>query len=435
MSNEKQGGVDRAPDLEAELAREREARVQMRDRLRNTEALAAEAQALRARMAHELERVTAERDRLRAQSVAAATTATPPAGNETTPPRTGAEPAARAASAPPPRAATSAAAAAARPAGTALPHRAAEPARSTPPAAARGPWRSLGLLAGVAACAGAVAWLTGTMPATGPATTTTATAAPAAAVASTAVVAAGNDAMSASATEALDRAASAVAASRRAEPEDHASLAMPLPPASSPEALIALAPTAAAPASAASPELAARLRKALDAEGIAAPVEVEPQNGHVAVSDPAADNATRDRTDMLIRAVYAGASLPEPQIEHRWVSAPRAGRVASAPTVPPKVVDTHVRATQAAADDARRHRAGEARTTATVATAGDLPVILPMGRITAACKDATGTSTSSHPRAGALTACMRRSCCSSPNRQTEECRAYEHAYPFTCSAG
>ena len=37
----------------------------MRDRLRHTEALAAESHALRARMAQELERVTADRDRLR----------------------------------------------------------------------------------------------------------------------------------------------------------------------------------------------------------------------------------------------------------------------------------------------------------------------------------------------------------------------------------
>jgi len=51
--------------VEQQLAKERDERALMRDRLRNTEALAAESHALRARMAQELERVTAERDRLR----------------------------------------------------------------------------------------------------------------------------------------------------------------------------------------------------------------------------------------------------------------------------------------------------------------------------------------------------------------------------------
>jgi hypothetical protein len=62
-------------------------------------------------------------------------------------------------------------------------------------------------------------------------------------------------------------------------------------------------------------------------------------------------------------------------------------------------------------------------------------VILPMGRLTAACTEAAGGTATTRPRGAEMNACLRRSCCASANRQSEECRAYEHAYPFTCSAG
>ncbi|HEY8972578.1 MAG TPA: hypothetical protein VIN75_00065, partial [Burkholderiaceae bacterium] len=90
-----------APDsLERQLAREREARQLIRDRLRHTEALAAESHALRSKMAEELERVTADRDRLRAQAQIAAAVAVPdPAPTAPTPP--GREPVAAASARPP----------------------------------------------------------------------------------------------------------------------------------------------------------------------------------------------------------------------------------------------------------------------------------------------------------------------------------------------
>jgi hypothetical protein len=150
------------------------------------------------------------------------------------------------------------------------------------------------------------------------------------------------------------------------------------------------------------------------------------------VADPAADNALRDRADMVIRAVYAGASLPEPQIEHRWLSPTRTARASPAST-PAQDAAAAYAARHAAAERAQDHRRKPAEPAMTVADAEALRPVLPAGRINASCKaDATGKSIAQ--RNAGMTACMKHSCCSPANRQTEECRAWGKAYPFTCSA-
>jgi len=392
------------PSAEQQLAKEREARALMRDRLRNTESLAAESQALRARMAQELERVTAERDRLRSAVAAASSTAE--------------------ASAPPDPSAP-----ASRPAAPTAEEadkiaRAFDPPLKPP--ARKVPWRALAMLGGLAAGVAVLAWLTGSMPGAGEMAALSASAsAPARASGPVYATASPSPAPAASIATA---AAARVAAPAFPVPSG----AVALPPLT-PEAQLAAAPTAAGPAVSAVPAMAARLRTALDGEGIASPVEVDAATGHVMVADPQADAALRDRTDLVIRAVYAGAGLPEPQIEHRWLSPMRGAHATSAAT-PPEVISP------AAAAYAARHAASahpaEIRkkpAEATVADAQEPRAILPAGRVTAACKaDIAGKSTAH--RAAAFSACMAHSCCSAANRQTEECRAYGKAYPFTCSA-
>ena len=356
--------------FEQQLTREREARALMRDRLRHTEALAAESHALRSRMAEELERVTADRNRLRT----AAETAMPA----------------------PPDLATPSAPAAAPPM---TPHAADWPLKPPAPPRRSGPWRALAMLGGLAAAVGMVTWLTGTvpgMPDAGIRTAheTPATAAPAAPIA---------------------------------------------PPAAS--ASVAAAGPAPAPAPAG---MAARLRKALDDEGIVAPVEIDAGTGHVVVADPKADSALRERTDMLIRAVYAGASVPEPQIEHRWLSPMRAAPAApAAPTAPAADAEpapAPPAAMTAAQAYAARHAAqghavdhhGNKVAAPTVADAEELRPVLPEGRVTASCRTSLAGRT---PHRADMTACMKTSCCRAGAGQSEECRAYQRAYPFTCSAG
>jgi hypothetical protein len=380
--------------FEQQLTKERDARALMRDRLRHTEALAAESHALRARMAEELERVTADRDRLRTAAATASTEAAVPA------------PAPAVASPMTPR----------------LDDAPLRP--PAPPPRRRGPWRALGMLGALAVAVGVLAWMTGSIPGWPDAGFLTAhdtpeTASPAAVArtapppASAAVVAA---------APALATAPSGPVA---------------LPPLT-PEAQLAAAPTAAGPApTAASVQapapagLAARLRKALDDEGIAAPVDIDAASGHVVVSDSKPDAASRDRADMLIRAVYAGASLPDPQIEHRWMSPmhPAQAAAEAQPAAAPIV----------AAPDAARHAVAEVAgdrharkvSASTVADAEELRPVLPEGRFTAACR----ASLAGHaPHRADMTACMSTSCCRPGAGQTEECRAYRRAYPFTCSA-
>ena len=153
-----------------------------------------------------------------------------------------------------------------------------------------------------------------------------------------------------------------------------------------------------------------RLRKALDGEGIASPVDVDAASGHVTVADPQADDALRQRTDLVIRSVYAGASLPEPQIEHRWLSPRRGDQVAqTAQSSTDAVHATPAVAPTAAAATVARHAAEHRKTT--VADDDELRPVLPSGRITASCmEDLAGKSTA---RRASMTACMKRGCSSS----------------------
>ena len=381
--------------LAQQLEKEREARAVMRDRLRNTEALAAESHALRARMAKELERVTADRDRLRS---AAANGSPSGAAEAPLPP---VEP-------------------------LMTPRFAERPLHPPAPPARSGPWRALAMLGGLAAGVAALAWFTGTLP--GGSASGVATATAPATPASATRLAAANRPSAPGLTLALAPPPSA--STPTATPG-----AVALPPLA-PEQQLAAAPTAAGPAPAAAPSgMAARLRTALDREHIAAPVEVDAATGHVVVADPQADYAQRDRTELVIRAVYAGSNLAEPQIEHRWLS-PLRGAQAAAPAAEPAPAPQPSASVSAAAAYAARHapveqhRKGADRT---VADAEELRPVVPAGRVTASCMASlSGKSTS---RRGELTACMKRSCCSTANHGLDECRAYEKAYPFTCSAG
>ena len=503
------------PDsLERQLAKEREARQLIRDRLRHTEALAAESHALRAQMGEELERVTAERDRLRVEAAIAASVATPdPVVSEATVPDLSA--------ALPPVASPRAAPAdlRERPGSTGRPTssvgaRGAEPTMSPMPAPARmrdeppigerplkpparrGPWRAIAMLGGLAVAVAGLAWVTGTMPSgmdfsalkPSSADVPTASAAPPASAPALAM-----DSRPDTPAASVALASTAPSAALAATPTNGA---VPLPPLS-PEAQLAAAPTAAgpvvtaasAPASVPSPVavaatepsplhaqsqlqaqggLDARLRKALDGEGITSIVEIDTVSGHVRVADPQADRGLRERTDMLIRAVYAGASLPEPQIEHRWMSPmhgeragqqqaqaapqgneplPRASTKSRSQTqaaaAAPRDLATARTPGMAAADHlalAPPSAGGPTRhvelTRPMVATADgqDLQSVVPSGRLTAGCMTDIAGKTAN--RRGALSACMKRSCCSnSGNLNSEECRAYQKAYPYTCAAG
>ena len=416
--------------LEQQLAKERDARALMRDRLRHTEALAAESHALRARMAQELERVTADRDRLRSAAANTPATGAAAAASPPSSPR-GVEPqfTPRMTSQIPP---------------SITPRAGDGPLK---PPVRGGPWRALAMLGGLAAGVACLAWITGTLP--GESGTDVAAAS---AVATTAPrVATTPSAAAAGSTPSALALASPAPASATALPVTGGAVA--LPPLT-PEQQLATVPTAAGPtptpAPAAAPATApagmsARLRTALDGEGIAAAVEVDAATGHVLVADPQADQASRDRTDLVVRAVYAGASLPEPQIEHRWMSPKRGERAAPAAAVArtPARGTTSARTTgdSAAAAYAARHAVagnvaehGKKTAGATVADAEELRPVLPEGRVTAGCRASlAGKST---PHRADMTACMKHSCCSSSaNHQAEDCRAYEKAYPFTCGAG
>lgn len=410
-----------APDtLEQQLEKEREARALMRERLRTTEALAAEAHALRARMAQELERVTADRDRLRNEAMATPTPVPPVAG-----PAAASRRAASRATEPPltsPMAPPKAS------------HADDRPLRPPVPARRRAPWGALAMLSVLALAVAAVAGYRGSLPgleqlqavlapAPAPAPALTAAAPPAPRAAPAQPVAA----------------AASVAVATAMPPSG----AVALPPLA-PDAQLAATPPAAGPAAAATPagpsttELAGRLRKALDGEGIAASVDIDASTGRVTVADPQADGAQRQRTEMVIRAVYAGASLPEPQIEHRWLS-PMHGTgeatatsegAGAAPAARP-APDTALAARRVAPPRAqgRRRSAGPS-----VAEAEELTPVLPAGRLTENCM--AGLAGTSSTRRAALSACMKHSCCSSSaNHNSEECRAYQRAYPFTCGAG
>jgi len=432
---EASGAPKGAPEtLEQQLEKEREARVLMRERLRTTEALAAESHALRARMAQELERVTADRDRLR--EAAAAPSAAEPVPAPAAAPAFGPRHAAARTVEPPLTSGM-------------LPPKAAHaddrPLKPPVPASRKGPWGALAMLSVVAVAVGALAWYKGSLP--GLKELQSAFDPPPAPATAVAV----NREAAPAAPSARPAAVTAPTGPATVATATPASGPVALAPLT-PDAQLAAAPSAAGPVATSTPagmstaEMTGRLRKALDGEGIASPVDVDAATGHVQVTDPKADDALRQRTEMVIRAVYAGASLPEPQIEHRWLSpmrgarettvstdAPAAARTAApavAPAAPPAPDTVSAGRHAVASRGQEHHRATEI----SVAAAEELTPVLPAGRVTAACMD--GLVGRSAVRRANLTACMKHSCCSSAtNHNSEECRAYEKAYPFTCSAG
>ena len=404
-----------APDtLEQQLEKERDARALMRDRLRHTEALAAESHALRARMAEELERVTADRDRLRAEAAAATSSTFSTAASGQPAATRPAEPRA----VPPLFTPTMSA--------STTQHAADRPLKPPVAASRKGPWAALAMLSVLAVAVAAAAWYKGSLPGEQP---SQAAAAPAA---TAPVVAANNETPSSAQSPTAAAAPAASAAVATAAPS---AAAVALPPLT-PDAQLAAAPTAAGPAAPAAPTgMPGRLRKALDGEGIASEVDVDAANGHVMVADPQADGALRQRTDLVIRAVYAGASLPEPQIEHRWLSPMRGAHETAAATEGTATVPSPVTATatkHTAALHVSEHRKSAAPVS--VSDAEELAPVLPAGRVTESCMQ--GLSGRSAARRASMTTCMKHSCCSSAaNHNSEECRAYEKAYPFTCGAG
>jgi hypothetical protein len=432
---------DGGHEIERQLAEEREAKRALRERLRTTEALAAESAALRERMSDEIDRMKAELERLRAG------TATPAEG-------------------------APAAAAASRGRTTSSMREAAErtpafardedldirdaggppfhpPSRSRP----RAGWLALGLVVGLAAGAAGLAWLQESTPGGLMALVGESPAPHAGAASSSAMPALAMDS-SPEATLAAAPTAAGRSPASGGEPtvaQAESSRARPLPPldASAPPA-VAQSTTSASAASPVTPqaqELAGRVHGALVAEGVTVPVTVDPVTHRVDVADPDADRATRDRTDTVIRAVFAGASLPEPQIEHRWVSE-RPGRASAqaAPSEPP-VNDAVVRAREAVAAAARdrvetprrpavasgRDRPGRELVADPSSGAVSVPWS-PIGRLTVSCQDGT-LDVPAARRGAALAACMNRSCCDPSRRHSEECLGFARNQPLRCVGG
>ncbi|MGN6528202.1 MAG: hypothetical protein ACTHL8_17570 [Burkholderiaceae bacterium] len=441
-------GGDGSREIERQLAEEREAKRALRERLRTTEALAAESAALRERMSDEIDRMKGELDRLRAgapataEAAAAAATgaaATPPRGRTTSSLREAGERAPaidrdedldiRDAGGPPFH----------------------PPSRSRP----RAGWLAFGLVVGLAAGAAGLAWLQestpgGLMALVEESAAPHANGAPSAATPALAMDSSPEAALAAAPTAAGRAPASG---SEPTVAQAESSRARPLPPvdASAPPPLAqsTTSATSASTAPTVSPqaqELAGRVRGALVAEGVTVPVTVDPVTHRVDVADPDADRATRDRTDTVIRAVFAGASLPEPQIEHRWVSE-RPARVpaqAAAAAAPP-VNDAVVRAREATAtrdrgDAARRpavasgrERPGREPVADPVSGSVSVPWS-PIGRLTVSCQDGT-LDVPAARRGAALAACMNRSCCDPSRRHSEECQGFARNQPLRCVGG
>jgi hypothetical protein len=419
--------VEASSDLEQQLAREKEAHQSLRAQLRMTEAVAAESKALRARMTDEMGRMNAEMARLRAVAAeAGAAAGADPGGGADDP-----VPAPVAMTMPTPRLVSAP-----------MPFDAAPESSPPPPRTAprRLPWLALGLLAGLAVGAGGATWLG--LPGSGRDALATAfgPAGPASpAPAAPHIPPASHTPHATQASVEANLAAAAAALARAPAPSTA------LPEAPVPSGAVALAPVSADALLAAQPPAGggpgrahrpARGRNALGAEGIAAPVNVDARTGLVAVSDPASDAPTRERTDTIIRAVFAGANLPEPAIEHRWLSTrPRPAAAVAASVPAPQPVP---------AVAAAKARSGSSRHAASAADDGARPALaqaddepppsLPLGRVATACKAALSRLGPVHRKA-ALGACMKNSCCNPANRRTEECQAYDRSVSLVCSAG
>ncbi len=431
--------ADPLADARQQVADEQAARRALRDQLRTAEAIAAEAQAVRAGLFDELERTRAELARARSAAAAVGANgvhaATASAASGTTARPTGpilVDPASLA----PPSMASSSPSGSGRgapPSSTAGSSSDAGPIHG--PRGPRGTPRraslQLGLLAigavvGIALGAAGVEWLrTSSEPPLAMQMDETPPASQA--------VASSGDATRASAPS-LAQAQSAAQA---------ADAAATVATAESASAAAARSSGSASTASQSAADLRARLQTALAAEGVANAVDVAPDTAKVTVADPAADRATRARTDVIIRAVYAGAQLPEPSIEHRWISQSSAERVASArrrhggedPIMAAANAhrDDDLMTLGAPAAGRRASTAAEGATPGvTSATAGAHPPVLPAGRITASCNEKTAHA-SLLSQSWVMWGCMRSKCCASASAEhSEECAAYSRSYPLTC---
>jgi hypothetical protein len=392
-----------------QLAEEKAARTSLREQLRNAEAVAAESQALRARMFDELERKNSELARMKAEGAS-------PAEPELDAPLRAVPEPPIVAPAPPPRRGVGF--------GTVL--------------------LALGALAGIALGALGTNWMRTTAeppvamrldvtpPASQPAPAspdTSRASAPAMAAASTTTApsTAASDATSGPAVALAPIGASSAAAVASSTAPTAPSVAAAAPPAPAPDA------------STVPPELSARLQTALSQEGVTATIGLGDDQKTVTVSDPAADRDERARTDVIIRSVFAGAQLPEPRIEHRWVSPPRAERVAGAKPEHAQQRDHVAAAAPGSLVATTKVHHGEDRDLMTLGApaAGRAPVsdapppVLPFGRITASCNDRVAHA-SLLSKSLAMSECMRASCCDAAHAHSEECQAFGRTYPLNC---
>ncbi len=415
--------ADPAAIAQQQLADEKAARRALREQLRTAEAIAAEAQAIRAGLFDELERTRAELARARSAALAtgagAAAISAGDAAAATSPRSAGpilVDPMSLGAAMPSPATATAM-------------DRPASSMAAQGRAAARRPALQFGMLAlgavvGIALGAGGLSWLRTAqepplamrMDETPPASQS----APATA-----------DGMHGGASSL----ALAQAAARANDGASTGAAAEPTTPSGA-ESTSALA---SAPASI---DLRARLQAALAAEGVAGAVDVAAGQRSVTVSDPSADRETRARTDVIIRSVYAGAQLPEPSIEHRWISQSHAERLAAARQHRRAGDESALAAANAHRDDdlmtlgapAAGRRAAAAQAPASGAPVETRPVVLPVGRITATCNEKMANA-SLLRKSWVMWGCMRTSCCASSTAEhSEECRAYGQTYPLTCPA-
>ncbi len=426
------GATAATPSIQQQLADEQAARRALREQLRVAEAVAAEAQAIRAGLFDELQRTRADLARARnavaavgAAGAATAIGAPAAAGRGAGPRRV--DPSSL--KAPPlPRSAVEASARGVR-------------ARASRPARLQLGLLALGAVIGIALGAGGVAWLrTSSQPPLAMQRDQTPPASQSVPSNDAPRAGAPTLALAQSAAQAADTTSSVAQAEAAALGPGPSGAAAQL--AMAPRASAASPSVALAAAGANSPppaELRARLQTALAAEGVAGAVDVGVDPDKVTVADPAADRATRLRTDTIIRAVYAGAQLHEPTIEHRWISPPSSERVAAARR---RRASADALAANAHRGDGlialgapaagRRPAALPAEAAGSGAPVETRPISLPVGRVTESCNDRVAHA-SLLTKTWVQWGCMRSSCCASASAEnSEECQAYARTHPLNC---
>ena len=200
---------------------------------------------------------------------------------------------------------------------------------------------------------------------------------------------------------------------------------------SSPGARVAQAAAATAtPPPTATPsasELQDRLQAAFTAEDLQASAQVGPDLRVVQVAQADATRRKRQTAEVVVRAVFRDARLPEPRIEHRWTSSRGAPQSLAQATPSPR------RGGDAAASP-ERLLATAPTAAGRSARAGDdavLPTVVPSGRLSESCR-AQALESTVRDKVARMTACMRGSCCNADHRQSEECQAYDRRFPLDC---